>query len=358
MQKQLLIPSAITSAKPRMNAALAVAAASLLLWVPGCSQIPTYNRNTLPKELGLTRVIDPRTVDLAPFAGPPVNPELIQCGDELAVSIAAGLEVDDKDEFSVRVGDDGVAPLPEIGPVRLVGAHPLEAEQQIARACVYREVYRRPTVILGIKKRQKNRIRVLGAVQQPSSSQWREGKNFYEIPRSVSYLKTAIDASGGLTKDAGTKVWIFRPVVPPGESNWICVDLVDPAARSRGSPYLGDGSVVTAEERPPRPIEVAGLVRKPGLYDYPIVHGLTLSGAVGMAGGENTRVADTVVVTRTGPDGRALANIRLNLRSNADRNFPLAPGDVVRVKQTPITWAQWILESVVRISVGSNMPLW
>jgi len=341
-----------------MDSGLALAAAVLVLWIAGCSQIPTYSRSTLPKELGLARVIDPRTVDLAAFAGPPANPELIQCGDELAVSIAAGLEADDKDDFSVRVGDDGIAPLPEIGPVRLVGAHPLEAEQQIAKACVYREVYRRPTVILGIKERQKNRVKVLGAVQQASSSQGKNEKGFYEIPRSVSYLKTAIDAAGGLTKDAGTKAWIFRPVVPPGESNWICVDLVDPAARSRGSPHLGDGSVVTIEERPPRPVEVVGLVTKPGLYDYPIVHGLSLSGAIGTAGGENTRVADTVVVTRTGPEGQALANIRLNLRSDTDKNFALAPGDVVRVKQTPITWAQWILESVVRVSVGSSIPLW
>ena len=326
--------------------------------VAGCSNIPTYTSKTLPRNLLTAKVVDPRTVDLAPFAGPSVNPELIQSGDELMVSVAAGLEEEDKDVFESRVGEDGVAALPEIGAIRLVGMHPLEAERHIAQACVYRKVYRQPSVVLDIKERQKNHITVIGAVERMATGGTGTDGNVYEIPRSASYLKTSLEMAGGLTKDAGSRTWIWRPSPPRGESNWICVNLLDPEARKRGSPYLSDGSVVTVEERPPRPIEVVGLVRKPGLYEYPVVHGLRLSSAIGKAEGESSRVADSVAVTRTNPDGKALANIRLNLRNDADKNFLLAPGDVVRVKQTPITWGQWILESVVRVSVGSTVPLW
>jgi len=327
----------------------------LALGSTGCSHNRTFTRGSMPEWLHARPVHNPRTLDLSPFAGPPIDMKAIDCGDELSVSVVAGLSEEDKVAFPVRVGDDGVGVLPEIGPVPLAGLHPMVAEQQIIQVAKQRDVYRQPTVNVAIEKRRTNRVRVIGAVNRALVVGGIRQEILHDLPWRSSYLKAAIDAGGGLSEDAGTRVSIWRPSAPAGESQVVELDLLDPNDRSRGSPYLTDGSVVNVEQRPPRAVQVEGEVVKRGPVEYSVVHGLRLSEAVGMAGGTSNKLADAVVVTRGSPDGLQRGDIKLNLDNDADKNFELMPGDIVRVKQTPATWVLDVFETVVRVTVGSNV---
>ena len=333
------------------------AAALLALGIAGCAN-RVYNLRTLPEQFHPRPVVNPRTLDLAPFAGPPVNPELIDVGDKLSISITAGLDEETSSSLSVRVGDDGTALLSEIGTVRLAGLHPMAAEQQIAMVARQRDVYRQPSVTVAVEDRRTNTVTIMGAVNRAAVVAGVRQDTIHEIPWRSCYLKTAIDAAGGLADSAGTKVWIWRPAVPQGEPQLVVIDLTDLNHRSRGSPYLTDGTVITVDERPPRPVQVEGLVAKPGPVEYSVVYGLRLSEAVGMAGGPSSRLASDAVISRQGPQGQERCDIKVNLDKDTDKNCELMPGDVVRVKQTPATWGLDLAQTFLRFSVGSSVALW
>jgi len=368
------VPSVGPSAKP---AVLAVAVVLLVFGAGGCRQAHYYFAGHIPPELQAPLVENVQTIDLSRFAGPPVNNDMIGRGDVLSVSLAAGLGSDDVTNLFVRVGDDGTALLPEIGRVPLAGLNLMEAEQQIATACVHRQLYRQPHVTVAMERRQINRVTVVGAVEEAG---------IFELPRASSYLLAAIVAAGGLSKDAGARVEIRRSGsgnrlagqpdgaagpsgvrlasnttdIPSAQADCVCLNLAEAVSRGKGGEYLPDGSVVTVQKRQPDPIQVVGLVRKPGQYDFPLNHDLRLFGAIAQAGGLSTKVANKVLVLRQLPDGEGHATIEGSIsaaKRSAEENLRLAPGDIVSVEQTPLTAAADILTSVIRFGVGANVPL-
>lgn len=353
--------------------------AGLLWWgvcagvVCGCAGTG-YTPSTLPPELRAQPIHNPHTVDLSKFAGPPVSNDMIGPGDVLEVSLAAGLDPEALSRFLVRVGNDGMALLPEIGSLPLAGLHLMQAEQQIINACIHRGLYRQPHVTVSMRQRGTNRITVVGAVEQPG---------IHELPRGSSYLLSAIVAAGGLADDAGTKVEIRHPggrgqwAAPPGntgasavqpagyaapaEPTYLCLDMAQAVQRGSQGHYLEDGSVVTIERRQPPPVQVMGLVRKPQEIEYPVNHDLRVLGALAQSGGVSNKAANKIVVLRQYPEGNGAARIRVSLRRAKNvpaENLRLAPGDVVIVEQTLPTVAMDLVTNVVRLGVGASVPMY
>jgi len=351
-----------------------------LLWSAACVALVCgcagtgYTPSTLPPELRAQPIHNPHTVDLSQFAGPPVSNDTVGPGDVLEVSLAAGLDPQAVSRFLVRVGDDGMALLPEIGTLPLAGLHLMQAEQQIINACIHQGLYRRPHVTVSMQRRGTNRITVVGAVEQPG---------IHELARGSSYLLSAIVAAGGLADDAGTKVEIRHPggrgrwAAPPGavgasavqpagyttlaEPSYVCLDMAQAVQRGSQGHYLDDGSVVTIERRQPPPVQVMGLVSKPQEIEYPVNHDLRLLGALAQSGGVSNKAADKVVVLRQQPDGNGAARIRTSLRRAKKvpaENLRLAPGDVVIVEQTLPTVAMDLVTNVVRLGVGASVPMY
>jgi len=350
-----------------------------LLWSAACAGVmcgcvgPGYTPSTLPPELRAQPIHNPHTVDLSKFAGPPVSNDMIGPGDVLEVSLAAGLDPQAVSRFLVRVGDDGMALLPEIGTLPLAGLHMMQAEQQIINACIHQGLYRRPHVTVSMQRQGTNRITVVGAVEQPG---------IHELARGSSYLLSAIVAAGGLADDAGTKVEIRHPggrgrwAAPPGgvgasavqpagyatpaEPSYVCLDMAQAVQRGSQGHYLDDGSVVTIERRQPPPVQVMGLVSKPQEIEYPVNHDLRLLGALAQSGGVSNKMGDKIRVVRQRPDGKGAVQIRASLRRAKNvpaENLRLAPGDVVIVEQTLPTVAMDLVTNVVRLGVGANVPL-
>ncbi len=354
--------------RARCGAAIA-AVLAVGLGLAGCCGARQYTAGALPPEFSAVPLQNGQKVYLAQLAQAPSQLTRIEPGDVLEVAVAGSLDKSDSAVFAVRVGMDGQAVLPEIGPLPLAGLDPAAAEAQIAAACIQRQLYRHPNVTVTIKEPWRNRVTVVGAVANPG---------MHELARGSSRLLDALVAAGGLSEDAGTRIEVFAPANPlaPGAMPGmvepagftdpsaggpvrLCVDLADVAAKPDGGLYLPDGSVVRVERLEPDPVYVMGLVHKPGEFPYPTRHELRLLEAIALAGGPSSKLADKIIVLRRTPDGQGTVTIRASLQSLKQRpneNLVLAPGDVVSIERTPATILLDALE-VIRFGVGATLPL-
>jgi polysaccharide export outer membrane protein len=364
----------------------------------------------MPTQLLAGKRDNVQTLDLTRLATSSNNSEVIDRGDVIEVSISAGLDEKDTVTLPVRVNEQGIASIPEIGPVPLAGMEMEAAEAVIVATCIERGLYRRPNVTVTMKRQRMNRVMVVGAVKKP---------DIYEIPRGRSDLLAAIVAAGGLADDAGTNVEIRNPrrlnggrsspvasgrgtevdivghssplrptdsvpadgegdradagdagdagnrgtnVVPvvdaDGKMESFRVDLVSATKTGRGGYLVEDGGVVSVEKRDPEPLHVIGLVRKPDRYDFPIAEDLRVTDAIALAGGTSISLADRVFVVRRVPKSSETAVIQVSLREakrNARANIRLEPGDVVSVEETPGTVLYQAFQ-IIRFNVGMAVP--
>ena len=326
---------------------LAVAAVLLLFAGGGCARTQIYKPSELPISCQAPVFRDPRAISLAAFTAPQNKSEVIGPDYVLEISLAGGLDRDSNTTFQVRVAEDGTARLPELGPVRVAGLEEVQAEEQITAALVRGGIYRSPTVGVHIERRPTNSITVVGAVKNPGTQ---------KVPRSASYLGAVIVAAGGFTEKADSKIQITRFQREP---RTVEVDLGDEKQWSRAGEYLDDGTVVTVEKRDLPPVQVQGLVMKPGEVDFPTNRPFRITNAISAAGGESNDLADGVLIQRQLPAGQGVVLIHASLADamqNGQENLPLAPGDVVRVERTASTFG-WDLIKRVGVAIGGTVPL-
>ena len=359
----------------------------VVAFVTGCQSTggDKYSFRDMPPELLAAKRENAQTLDLTRLARASANSDVIDRGDVIEVSIAAGLDEKDVVKIPVRVNDAGVATLPEIGQIRLAGLETEAAEAAIVLACIDRQLYRNPNVTVTMKRQRMNRVTVTGAVQEPGT---------YELPRGRSDLLAAIVAAGNLAKDAGTNIEIRKPVVPgetrsdriaaDGQSDIntvglndgsseisstgavtgggfqsVRVDLVSAIKSGTESYSIPDGTVINVEKRDPEPLHVMGLVRKPDRYEFPIAEDVRVTDAIALAGGMTTPVADKVFVIRRKANSTDTAVIQVSLRQakrNSAANLRLSPGDVVSAEQTPATVVMEAL-NIIRFGIGASLPL-
>lgn len=316
---------------------------------------------------------NPHTLDLTKLAMNAPPNEVIERGDVIEVTIAAGLGEKDTVKFPVRISDDGTAPLPVIGSVAIAGLDPASAEAAIVSACIQRDLYRSPTVAVTMKEQRMNRITIVGGVKSPG---------IYELPRKSSDLLAAIVKAGSLSEDAGTNVEIRNPgrtpqpvspsiaqislgdghsvpVSRPSGPAVVQIDLISAVKEGGKSYYVEDGGVINVERRDPEPLFVQGLVRKPDRYEFPKSQDVRVLEAISLAGGESNPVADKIFVIRKVPGASETAIIELSMKQakrNAADNILLSPGDIVSVEQTAGTVMIDVLRTV-GFTIGGSVPL-
>ncbi|MEK6261367.1 MAG: polysaccharide biosynthesis/export family protein [Planctomycetota bacterium] len=375
-----------------LSKATVVVFLTLFTLVVGCQTTggDKFTYRDMPPSLLAVRRENAQTLDLTRLARASANSDVIDRGDVVEVTISAGLDEKDTVRLPVRVNDEGIATLPEIGPVMLAGMEMESAEAAIVSACIERQLYRRPNVTVTMKLQRTNRVTVMGAVKAPG---------VYALPRGRSDLLAAIVAGGGLEKDAGTIVEIKNPERPTGsrpapiasgglpgvntvgltdgsvnstatdalaigssasgQMQTIRVDLVSATKTGTGGYLVTDGAVVRVEKRDPEPLHVMGLVRKPDRYDFPIAEDVRVTDAIALAGGTSQTVCDKIFVIRRKANGSDTAVIQVSLREakrNSNANLRLAPGDVVSVEQTPATVMMEAL-NIVRFGISGALPI-
>ena len=248
-----------------------------------------------------------------------------------------------------------------------------QAEQVIRQAAITRGLYRNPHVTVVMDKKRVSKITVIGAVKKPG---------LYELPRSSCNLLSAFVAAGGLNSDAGMDIEVRsparRPLSPPQErgnrlagysvdpavarqstSRSVSINLISASQAGRGV-NLKDGDVVMVPKRDQNPIQVLGLVRKPGEYKLPMDRELHLLDAIALAGGLSSPVADKVYVIRRIPEKSDTQVIKIGVRAakrKHSENIRLASGDVVSVEHTPTTVMFEAFNRFVNVGIGATLPI-
>ncbi len=335
--------------------------------VAGCAgTYRVYDAATLPVELRPASRMGWRQADLTRLAVPAAPSERLEPGDLVELSIVTGLEGDSPTNYRLRIGEDGALNVPLVGPVFVAGSSVGEAERRLAKASIERGVYVAPNVSLVIIQRRSHRITVAGAVRKPGT---------YFLPTRSSTVLAAIVAAEGLSEDAGTIIEVRRgthedawgnlgvPETSPvsygsSPSAQITIDLT----RGPLSPHdvwLDDGATVVVRPKEKDFVYVTGLVRKPDRYELPPDRDVRLLDALAMAGGRTLEVADKVrVIRQTNGQGDSVV-IRASVRQAARQhqaNLVLAPGDVVVVEETPLTFIVGTIQNFVRFGFTSAIP--
>lgn len=328
----------------------------------------------MPKSLRLAAQTNPKEADLSRLASATGGSDMIGPGDFLEVSIAASLSKDDQVTIPVRVQDDGMGDIPDIGKVQLAGLRPQAAESMIRAAAIQKQLYHRPSVTVSVADKKKNYVRVLGAVNKPG---------LHELPPNASDIVSAIAAAEGLADDAGESVEVRNPVRTGGaRRSFIAGGFGGPvstasvtsdddgvraytvsltsASKSVGNRYMvEDGGVVMVEKRDPAPIQVGGLVNNADTYDFPIGKTLTVLGAIQKAGGPSNQLADKVYVIRPLTQQGQKALIQVSLRRakrNPEEDLILGPGDMVLVEHTPATVMMEAMQ-LIRLGISGTTAL-
>jgi polysaccharide biosynthesis/export protein len=337
----------------------------------GCSSTKIYKPSTLPQAWQAIPTANTQTIDLSQLASTTVPENRIARGDVLEITVAAGSGRDDSNTLPARVNDDGTVLVLHVGQVYVEGLEFSEAEAEIMKACVEKEIYREPIVTVTPKRQKMNRITVMGGVEKPQVVELRSGN---------SDVLQAISAAGGLSKEAGTIVEVRHPGFRPSnefhsppvasrgrDGNELASHKVKEASagahsftinlaslgKDKATSYeLQDGSVINVEKRDPPALQVLGLVHKPNRYEFPLGKNLRLLDAVSLAGGLSNSVADKVFVIRRRRDAEPML-VQVSLRKakrKGTENILLEPGDTVSIEQTPGT----IFIDAVR-AVGVNL---
>lgn len=363
---------------------------SLLLFalyaLAGCHHKGAYEASKLPAQYNAPLVHSARHLDLSRLSQSSRRNEVVYTGDLLKVSVATGLEEMETPTWLLRIDDAGNVQVPLIGEVQIGGLELASAEAAIHAASIERGIYRKPQVSVTVEHRKSNQITILGAVTKEGT---------YELPSNQSDVLAALVAAGGLAEDADTVIEIRTPAgdglasIPsddsdlPGVKNAVATDpegRVDLAQYSPAPPvggqslrinlatappaaanyHVSDGSVVMVMRRPKHTMQVIGLVKQPGQFELPVDQDVRLLDAVALAGGLTTELADNVLVVRNSSSGRQAIMIEASLddakRSHLE-NLRLAPGDVVSVEETALTYITSELQKYFRFSVSAASGL-
>ena len=338
----------------------------------GCRTPSDYRAAKLPTELRAEKGQSSKSIDLSSIAQQSINEDLIYPGDVLQVTVATGIEENEPHTWPLRVSDEGLIEVPLIGPVRLAGLNLLQAEREIRRISIERDIYRRPHVSVLMQQRRMISVRVVGAVNNPG---------VHELPAAGSDLLAALVAAGGLNEKAGTLVELRHPnstksysrserfegvalasfeQSPDVPNRSIQIDLSDKNAMSgEVDLHVEDGSVIMIPEKPSHSISVIGLVKKPDNYELPPDETLRVLDAIALAGGRRISVADRVRVIRQAEEDEESIVIAVSIKAakrNGQENLVLAAGDTVSVEDTPTTFVVETLQSFIRFGFSSAIP--
>ena len=329
-------------------------------------------------------------IDLARAASPGSSQALIAPEDLLQITVATGRDGETLVPIQSRVAEDGTTNIPLIGPVPVAGMEAFDASRNIAQLAIERGIYTNPHITVEIESKAVNRITVLGAVVEPG---------VHEIPRGSSDLVSALAASGGLSKEAGTEIEIVRqprfgvlsngvlanedPANPdksattsdiqlaayqqvgqgsakPGATGWsspqtVRFDLASDQPLQNIDYQLNDRDVVRVIPRKKEVVYVDGLVSTPGEFELPLEQDLHVLDAIALAGGRSSPVADKVFVIRRAKDQSKPIVIQVSIREakrNGRENLRLLAGDTVSIEQTPVTAVVDSFNKFFRLSFG------
>jgi len=236
-------------------------------------------------------------------------------GDVVEISIFG---VDALSQVKCRIGGNGYASLPLVGPVKLGGLTIMEAQKAVAEA--YKTYIHHPRVTLYISEYHNYRVSVLGEVKHPS---------VYELKGARSLLDV-IAMAGGVTGDADHTITVVRTDNGTRHGMIINLDKLITGKDTTGNIMVQANDVIYV------PLSgsyfVDGMVRSPGAYHLtkPVTLSKAIAMAGGMVGGADIKKVALYRTTKGGAHKPFIVNLE-EIRAGKMADPQIQEGDVILV---------------------------
>lgn len=225
-----------------------------------------------------------------------------------------------------RVSDNGSIDVPLLGELPVSGLTAAEAKARLESVLTSKYV-NRANVSIEIKEFGSKPITIVGAVRNPGS---------LRVSGRWSLLE-AVSAAGGLTENAGRKVYVLRRRdAGNSETLEVSTEELFHGSGTRANISLVPGDVVNVPARRIVKVFCLGEVKSPGALEFDSEDRITLLSAIAKAGGLTDRASRTIRVKRRGPDGKDTELVaRLGrILAGKDPDPDLKPDDVIIVKES------------------------
>jgi polysaccharide biosynthesis/export protein len=234
----------------------------------------------------------------------------------------------DKLNTTARVSEQGKITFPYLGEVPVEGLTSSELERRLVQL-LEKNLYRNPEVSVRILEFQSKQVSVLGAVAK---------QGFVELVGRETLLEV-ITAAGGLMRDAGKEIIVFRKQ-PDGSSTplHIVVDDLMQKGDPRSNILVEPGDTIMVQVDKAVPIYVSGEVKNPGVLQVMKSSIPTLTQAIAQAGGftDQARKGKVIVTRREEGGGEKKFEIDVTrIQGGKEKDFPLMENDAIFV---PKTW--------------------
>lgn len=223
-----------------------------------------------------------------------------------------------------RVGDSGSIDLPLIGAFSVEGLTPRAASDRLAGVLVERYV-NRANVSIVVKQYGYKPLSIVGAVANPGS---------LNVTGRYTLLE-AISAAGGLTAQAGKRLYIMRTAAN-GLSDVLEIKTDDlfHSSSTRWNVPVYPSDIVNVPARTTVKIFCLGEVKAPGALEFDSDDRITLLSVIAKAGGLTDRASRQIHLKHRGPDGKDVESV-VNFKSAVSGSRPdpqLSADDIVIVK--------------------------
>jgi protein involved in polysaccharide export with SLBB domain len=251
--------------------------------------------------------------------------------------------------LSCRVRASGTVVLPMLGEREVAGRTTGEIEALLAEAYHAPERLRAaPNVVVTVAEHQTVTVAVLGAVVTPG---------LHELRSDHRTVIGALMAAGGIDGARGAREIRIVTQASDGttETRTLGVHLADvPLA---DLPLAG-GETLVVEPAPERAFTVYGLVKRSGIFDYPLPRRFNLMQALATAGGVDEAAAPRfATIYRVKPDGTVVgATFKIDGTSLQDgSNVWIKDGDVIAVEHTQGSWLRMFFSNVFGFRASVNL---
>jgi polysaccharide export outer membrane protein len=230
--------------------------------------------------------------------------------------------------FPARVSEEGNITLPHIGEVEVEGLSQAELEKKLRDLFFNNDLLIDPQVIVNIAEHQSKIVYLDGAVRNPKT---------YDLI-GPQRLMQIITRAGGLTSDAGDKIYIFR-THPDGTTSTLTIsidDLYMKGDADQNIPIQADDSIHVPIDKTVL-IYVRGKVRNPGAIQVKMSNIPTLSQAIAAAGGFAERASKGNIKIHTTDEDGLPKIIKVNIKDiekGKRKDIQLKENDVVIVPES------------------------
>ena len=225
-----------------------------------------------------------------------------------------------------RVSDSGMIDLPMVGALPVNGLTAKEVSDKLVKLLTAKYV-NRANVSVVVKQYANKPLSIVGAVANPGS-----------LNVSGRYtLLQAISAAGGLTAQAGRKIYVMRTATN-GLSDVLEVRTDDlfRSASARWNIPVYPSDVVNVPPRSIVKVFCMGEVKNPGALEFDSDDRISLLSVIAKAGGLTDRASKQIRIKRRGADGKDSETV-VNYKAVVGGKVPdpqLKADDVVIVSES------------------------